>query len=200
MSTSAASPLVSSATPVAPSESSGQTFTFPPTYSFPPFFTPQPNALTRSSQLAKWSTLIQAYCQYHRQFKLTLSSALESSLFYNANIQRRLSQADARDILDWMTTPAGDSRAEWIGNDKSVCWIWWKKPEEWATLLEAWVDETGQKGTVLTLYELTEGDATKGQEFHGMETEVLQKSLNVLVKRGKAQVFGGEDQQGVKFF
>ena len=99
-----------------------------------------------------------------------------------------------------MTTPAGDSRAEWIGNDKSVCWIWWKKPEEWATLLEAWVDETGQKGTVLTLYELTEGDATRDQKFHGMETEVLQKSLNVLVRRGKAQIFGGEDQQGVKFF
>lgn len=37
-------------------------------------------------------------------------------------------------------------------------------------------------------------------EFHGMEPDILQKSLNVLVKRGKAQVFGSEDQQGVKFF
>jgi hypothetical protein len=37
-------------------------------------------------------------------------------------------------------------------------------------------------------------------EFHGMDPEVLQKALNVLVKRGKAQVFGQEDQQGVKFF
>lgn len=37
-------------------------------------------------------------------------------------------------------------------------------------------------------------------EFHGMDPEVLQRSLNVLVKRGKAQVFGGDDQQGVKFF
>jgi len=33
-----------------------------------------------------------------------------------------------------------------------------------------------------------------------MDPEVLQKSLNILVKRGKAQVFGTEDQQGVKFF
>lgn len=33
-----------------------------------------------------------------------------------------------------------------------------------------------------------------------MDSEVLQRSLNVLVKRGKAQVFGGEDEQGVKFF
>jgi ESCRT-II complex subunit VPS25 len=37
-------------------------------------------------------------------------------------------------------------------------------------------------------------------EFHGMDPEILQRSLNVLVKRGKAQVFGSEDQQGVKFF
>jgi ESCRT-II complex subunit VPS25 len=33
-----------------------------------------------------------------------------------------------------------------------------------------------------------------------MDQDVLQKSLNVLVARGKAQVFGSEDQQGVKFF
>lgn len=37
-------------------------------------------------------------------------------------------------------------------------------------------------------------------EFHGMDIELLQRTLNVLVKRGKAQIFGSEDQQGVKFF
>ncbi len=37
-------------------------------------------------------------------------------------------------------------------------------------------------------------------EFHNMDAQVLQKALGVLVKRGKAQVFGGEDSQGVKFF
>jgi len=37
-------------------------------------------------------------------------------------------------------------------------------------------------------------------EFHGMDPELLQKALAILVKRGKAQVFGHEDQQGVKFF
>jgi ESCRT-II complex subunit VPS25 len=79
------------------------------------------------------------------------------------------------------------------------------------------VDETAQKNTVLTLYELIEGDMTKSQgklkhrdwgfrkanyllEFHGMDAELLQKSLAVMVKRGKAQVFGSDDQQGVKFF
>jgi len=37
-------------------------------------------------------------------------------------------------------------------------------------------------------------------EFHGMDAELLQKALSVLVKRGKAQIFGQEDSQGVKFF
>ncbi len=38
------------------------------------------------------------------------------------------------------------------------------------------------------------------QEFHGLDQELLLKALAVLVKRGKAQVFGQEDSQGVKFF
>ena len=89
------------------------------------------------------------------------------------------------------------------------------------------MDETGQKNTVLTLYELVNGETTLSQgrsctpaldiidgerlligdwgsetipEFHGMDMELLQRSLQVLVKRGKAQIFGSEDQQGVKFF
>lgn len=33
-----------------------------------------------------------------------------------------------------------------------------------------------------------------------MDLDLLQRSLQVLVKRGKAQIFGSEDQQGVKFF
>ena len=37
-------------------------------------------------------------------------------------------------------------------------------------------------------------------DFHGMDAELFHRSLALLVKRGKAQVFGSEDQQGVKFF
>ena len=77
-----------------------------------------------------------------------------------------------------------EGRAEWIGKgeEKSVCWIWWRNAEEWAGVIATWVsclfcilqidimlivvmqvEETGQKNTVLTLYELTESDATTGQ-------------------------------------
>jgi ESCRT-II complex subunit VPS25 len=68
------------------------------------------------------------------------------------------------------------------------------------------------------LYELTESEATLSQgwankpnkahgnmligkpEFHGMDPDLLQRALAILIKRGKAQIFGQEDQQGVKFF
>lgn len=47
---------------------------------------------------------------------------------------------------------------------------------------------------------MTERLLTAATEFYGLDTELLQKALNVLVKRGKAQIFGQEDQLGVKFF
>lgn len=109
-----------------------------------------------------------------------------------------------------MASPEGGNRAEWVsaagrkpGKDAEEggkAWIYWRRPEEWAAMLEEWVDRTGQKGTVLTLYEITESDATRREEFWGMDGELLVKSLAVCVKRGKAQVFGGEGSEGVKFF
>lgn len=108
-----------------------------------------------------------------------------------------------------MASPEGGSRAEFISSSKkksnseeegAKVWIYWRRPEEWAAALEEWVDRTGQKGTVLTLYEIVEGDASRREEFSSMDMELLLKSLGVSVRRGKAQIFGGEGSEGVKFF
>jgi ESCRT-II complex subunit VPS25 len=107
-----------------------------------------------------------------------------------------------------MSTPEGGNRAEFTGTGKKKAgddeggkvWIYWRRPEEWAAALEEWVERTGQKGTVLTLYEIVEGDASRNEEFWGMDMDLLQKSLAVCVKRGKAQIFGAEGSEGVKFF
>ena len=107
-----------------------------------------------------------------------------------------------------MASPEGGNRAEWITSGKKSkdegeggrAWIFWRTPQEWAGALEEWVDRTGQKGTVLTLYEITEGDASQKEEFAGMDMELLQRSLGHCVKRGKAQIFGSEGSEGVKFF
>jgi ESCRT-II complex subunit VPS25 len=188
-------------------------FQFPPHYSFPPFFTLQPTASTRSSQLTSWSTLIQSYCRHNRIFSLSLIDALETPLFNNTSLRRRLNLRDAKAILSWMSSPEGGNRAEFISADKGKkkaaaasdddggrCWIFWRRPEEWSAVLEEWVERTGQKGTVLTLYEIVEGDASRKEEFWNMDMELLMRSLAVSVKRGKAQIFGGEGSEGVKFF
>lgn len=120
-----------------------------------------------------------------------------------------------------MARDEGGRRAEWIEGGVEAgggtAWVFWKRPEEWAEVIVGWVEDTGQRNTVLTLYELMNGEMTVGQgivprdqrlkssahaslDFHGMDAELFHRSLAVLVKRGKAQVFGSEDQQGVKFF
>ncbi|KAJ1338321.1 ESCRT-II complex subunit VPS25 [Microdochium nivale] len=133
-------------------------------------------------------------------------------LFHNRRIDRRLSLADARDVLEHMrkegrAEPAGGTSTTALsgagaGGSESgdVWWIYWRTPEEWAAMIEGYVDETAQRGTVLTLYELAEGEGTRGKEFHGLHPDLLQKALQTLVKRSKAQIFGHEDSQGVKFF
>ncbi|KAK7736582.1 hypothetical protein SLS53_007014 [Cytospora paraplurivora] len=205
-------------------------FQFPREYYFPAFFTRQTNLNTLHAQLVKWSSLVLSYCQHHRIFKLSLSPTSSNptststtttttttattasptttgpdteEIFHNRKLNRRLALADVREVVDFMRR---DGRAEYVGKEEEgkgggdVVWVYWRTPEEWAGVIEGWVDETAQKGTVLTLYELTEGEATRGTEFHGLDQELLQKALNVLVRRGKAQIFGQEDSQGVKFF
>ncbi|KAF6818870.1 vacuolar protein-sorting-associated protein [Colletotrichum musicola] len=125
------------------------------------------------------------------------AAAAPEELFHNKMLNKRLSLADARDVLDFMRK---EGRAEPLSGSADVFWVYWRTPDEWAAAVEGWIDETAQKGVVMTLYELTEGEGTRGTEFHGLDPELLQKALQVLVKRGKAQIFGQEDSQGVKFF
>lgn len=178
-------PSMASSTSTAPAP-----FEFPREYYFPPFFTRQTNLNTHHAQLVKWSTLVLAYCQHHRIFKLPLSPTSSSTtststtttaatpaanasaedIFFNRRLNRRLALADVREVIDFMRK---DGRAEYVGGGEGgsaaaagaggdVVWVYWRTPEEWAALVEGWVDETAQKGTVLTLYELTEGEGTRG--------------------------------------
>jgi ESCRT-II complex subunit VPS25 len=156
-----------------------------------------------------WSSLIQSYCRHNHIFQLSVIDALSTPLFHNATLSRQLSLRDAKAIFAWMASPEGGNRAEWISSggkkkpdegEGGRVWVYWRRPEEWAAQLEEWVERTGQRGTVLTLYEIVEGDASQREEFCQMDMELLQKSLGVCVKRGKAQIFGQEGSEGVKFF
>ncbi|KAK3402115.1 ESCRT-II complex subunit-domain-containing protein [Sordaria brevicollis] len=181
------------------------TFPFPREFFFPPFFTRQTNLTTYHAQQTKWSSLLLSYCRHHRLFRLSLSP--EVLPFHNPRINRRLSVSDIKSLIDFLKK---DGRAEYVptssGKQKGEtegdeAFIYWRTPEEWGSLIESWVDETAQRGSVLTVYELREGEGTRGTEIWGMDSDVLVKALGTVVKRGKAQIFqSGEDSLGVKFF
>jgi ESCRT-II complex subunit VPS25 len=175
-------------------------YNFPPHYSFPPFFTLQPNPLTRSSQLASWETTILTYCRFHKIYQLSIVESFSTPLFTNSTLSRKLSIPDIRTVLEHMSSNEGGNRVEWTDKSKTKVWVWWRKPEEWADIIYAWVEGTGQKGSVLTVWEISQGDGSRGSELHGLDAEVVNKSLQVLVKRGKAQIFGEGEGKGVKFF
>jgi len=126
-----------------------------------------------------------------------VADALGTELFRNATIGRQLKLKDAMEVLEGMVAEGG---AEWADKEKTTVVVLWRRHEEWGNVIYDWIDATGQKGSVLTLYEIAHGDLTTGQEFHGMEETVLKKALGVLVKRGSAQMFGTGDEMGVKFF
>ncbi|KAK6006560.1 hypothetical protein QM012_006970 [Aureobasidium pullulans] len=189
------------ASPQAPSTTAPtDTFSYPSHHSFPPFYTLQPNQSTLLRQLSLWSQLIQSYCSHHKTFKLSPSTATSLSLFSNSKIHRSLDALSIKKVLDYMASPEGEFRAEYIGKEKSTAWVWWKSASEWADEIAGWVDETGQKGVVLTIYELRESEAVERQEWVGMDEDMLRRCLDVLVKKGRAQVFGQADGSGVKFF
>jgi ESCRT-II complex subunit VPS25 len=117
------------------------TFSFPRDYYFPPFFTRQPQRTTFHAQCQKWSSLIQAYCRAHRIWKLSLVDALDTDLFYNKRLGKRLAMGDAREVVEFMRK---EGRAEWIGRpgageEGGTAWIWWRTPEEWAVAIAEWV-------------------------------------------------------------
>ncbi|KAK3342962.1 ESCRT-II complex subunit-domain-containing protein [Neurospora tetraspora] len=194
------------------------TYPFPREFFFPPFFTRQTNLTTHHAQLTKWSSLLLSYCRHHRLFRVSLSP--DTLPFNNPRINRRLALGDIKGVVDFLkkdgraeyvplgqtnkkdgtttTTRGGGGAGEQEGGE---AFIYWRTPEEWGTLIEGWVEETGQRGSVLTVYELREGEGTRGTEIWGMDGDVLVKALGTVVKRGKAQIFqSGEDSLGVKFF
>jgi ESCRT-II complex subunit VPS25 len=94
-----------------------------------------------------------------------------------------------------------DGRGEWADPRHTRCLIYYKTPEEWADLIYRWASDHGFLDSVCTTYEIQHGDLASGALFYGLDTNMIQKALEVLQKRGKAQIFSGSsDEQGVKFF
>ncbi|GAA6091854.1 vacuolar protein-sorting-associated protein 25, partial [Tachysurus ichikawai] len=89
---------------------------------------------------------------------------------------------------------------EWIDKNKTRCLIMWRRPEEWGKLIYQWVSKNGLVNSVFTLYELSNGDDTESEEFHGLEEWMLMRALQALQAEGKAELITMDDGKGVKFF
>lgn len=164
-------------------------------YSFPPFFTLQPHRPTREKQVQAWKHLVITYCQTNCLSTLDLAETGDLPLFFNSDIQRRLSQEEVREVCESL---AASGNLEWTDKSKRRAYIFWKSPSQLGADIYRWVEESGQKGTVMTIAEILEEGSSSDTSWKGISHEIMLKSLVELEKSGKAEVFEGQD--GVKFF
>ncbi|CBQ68498.1 related to VPS25-vacuolar protein sorting [Sporisorium reilianum SRZ2] len=199
--------------------SANNSFRFPPIHAFPPFYTLQHNPVSRGQQLSQWRTLILDYCRHHRIFTLSALASSDlsfasneaadphKSLFANRSIQRSLSSESIRQVLGDLVD---HKQAAW--EDASVAkkgaagnakvFVHWKTPVQWGDAIYDWVMATGQNKSIMTLFELNQGELVQGQDFYELPTPMLRQALKHLSTQGKAQIFAGseaEDGEGVKF-
>ncbi len=179
-------------------------------YKFPPFFTLQPNEDTRIKQLDAWCDLVLSYCCQQRIFQIDLTDAQNLELFNNKKIDRKCSLELIKEILAELVKK---DRAQWISTDqlspkkiqeqnRRKCLILWNTFDEWSKLIYEFVNRKVLQGTVCTFYELTEAKEIRNEKFFRIDQTVFRKSLAVLEKQGKAEVFQLDDvgDHGVKFF
>uniref|UniRef100_A0A8C5BVT5 Vacuolar protein-sorting-associated protein 25 n=1 Tax=Gadus morhua TaxID=8049 RepID=A0A8C5BVT5_GADMO len=150
-------------------------FEWPWQYNFPPFFTLQPNVDTRQKQLAAWCSLALAYCRHHKLYTLDVMESQESPVFNNKKIERKLSTEAIQVVFEELRKKGN---LDWLDKNKSRCLVMWRRPEEWGKLIYQWVSKVGMINSVFTLYELSNGDDTEGEEFHGLEEWILLRSLH----------------------
>jgi ESCRT-II complex subunit VPS25 len=205
-------------------------------HSFPPFYTLQRNATTLASQLMTWSKLIMSYCQHYRIFILDVEGAWQrrqatgAELFGNKRIDRHLNEEAIRTVFKTMVErgeaawepPLPKSTAKTAEQTGKAILVFWHSPDEWGSMIADWIVRTGQNGSIMTFFELTEGDLVQSEGTHIVRLEndliltsvllaafanlpqpLLRLALSTLESKGRARVFEGtessEGMAGVKF-
>jgi len=172
-------------------------YNWPWQYNFPPFFTVQPNTDTEGKRLEVWQNLVLDYCRVRKIFILDIQEFIASPLFSNKSISRSL---DIDGIYKVLESLREQNRIEWCDKLKKRCFIYWRTPEEWGSLIYRFVVDNGMTNTTCTFYELTLGDDVQTEEFAGLHEALLSKSLRTLELQKKAELIVFDDNEGVKFF
>ncbi|CAL8471116.1 g10658 [Coccomyxa elongata] len=172
-------------------------FTFPFFFNYPPYFTLQPVKETRQKQIELWTELILRYCRHQKEFIVSTDPADDSPLFFNRSIERRLNR-EARVVF--LNELVSRGNAQWLDKSQQQCLVLWKKLGEWADVLYSTIRQFGLQDSVMTLDELSSGDDVKDTELEGAPKALLTEVIRLLEAQGKAQMFSGDGDVGVKFF
>lgn len=178
--------------------SSPPPFAFPEYYSFPPLFTLQPVEETRAKQLGMWAELVLSFQRHHNLSSIKVAEASRRAPFTNDAISRSLGEDGVRAVLDELER-RGNGR--WRGGKRDEFLTSLLSFGELADALLSWARDSGKEGSICTLFELTSGDETEGELFHGVDSAVMLEALRVLEARGPVVLVHGssEDETGVKF-
>jgi ESCRT-II complex subunit VPS25 len=176
-------------------------FKFPGVYDFPPFWTLQDVMETKRRQIDMWCDLIFRYTKSKNQSEFDLIPALGSDLFRNPKINRSLDRPTAQFFLDRLV----DRRnASWVNAEKTRVKMIWRLPAQWADIFQEWAERTSFKNTVLTYWELREGDGTLSEPFHLMDMDVMRETFELMEKQKRAQILPARekdkfDEYAIKF-
>nr|XP_045595575.1 vacuolar protein-sorting-associated protein 25-like [Procambarus clarkii] len=171
-------------------------FEWPWQHSFPPFFTLQPNADVRRTQLDAWCSLVVNWGRSNKVSQIDVTEASSLPVFKNPSINRSLPADSIMVVLEEL---AKRGNLEWTDKTRRRGFLFWRSPTEWGQLIYKWAQSTSHINSVCTLYEISQGDDTADEEFHKLDGDVLLKALKTLEVSGLAELIDFDDNKGVKF-
>lgn len=136
------------------------------------------------------------YAKHNNQAVININD--ESELFSNNKINRTLDR-ESREMI--MNELCKTKNAEIVGAKNSGTYeIYWLTVDEWSNVIYTWAVNCGMVNSVLTFFELLNGDDTKDQPFYQLNEQVFMKALKHLEGKGKCEVIELDGNYGVKFF
>ncbi|KAH8116381.1 ESCRT-II complex, vps25 subunit [Phellopilus nigrolimitatus] len=176
-------------------------YLLPSIHSFPPFFTQQKNVATQATSTAHWTRLVLSYARHRRLFFLRAEDAEKTGgewdeVLRNERINRRVPPEYLLFLLEALV--AKNAAAYEPAKQTRAVLLYWRTPEEWGEVLHEWATATGQLNTILTFYEIA--DPPVASPLSGVPAVLLRRAAACLARTARAQIIGGADGEGVRFF
>lgn len=117
----------------------------------------QPHAETRVRQIAAWKALIIEYAKAAKLSIVDIGEASNLPLFYNTAIDRKVDN-DTIQLLLIELQKTGNASP--VDKQKHRWEIYWHTLEEWSSIIYNYITENNLVNSVLTLFELTQGETS----------------------------------------